>query len=46
MLIVRCTAKLLGRLEARPEQEPPPSTTRLGDWYATILRTWTSSTWR
>lgn len=37
MLIVRCTAKLLGRLRALPEPSSAPSTTRLGDWYATIL---------
>ena len=37
MLIVRCTAKLLGRLKARPGPAPAQSTTRLGDWYATIL---------
>lgn len=37
MLIVRCTAKLLSRLHADPASAPPPSTTRLGDWYATIL---------
>ena len=37
MLIVRCTAKLLGKLKARREPAPAPSTTRLGDWYATIL---------
>ena len=37
MLILRCTAKLLSRLKAPVATAPPPSTTRLGDWYATIL---------
>ena len=37
MLIVRCTAKLLARLKVRPEPCSAPSTSRLGDWYATIL---------
>ena len=38
MLIVRCTAKLLGKLKVQPEPAfSPPATTRLGDWYATIL---------
>jgi len=37
MLVVRCTAKLLARLKAKPVKEPPPSTTLLGDWYATVL---------
>jgi hypothetical protein len=37
MLTVRCTAKLLKRLPGDPLADPPPSTTRLGDWYATIL---------
>ncbi len=37
MLVVRCTAKLLSRLKAKPGSNPPPSTTVLGDWYATVL---------
>lgn len=37
MLIVRCTAKLLDRLKIRPLVSPGPSSTALGDWYATIL---------
>src|SRR5262245_41672496 len=37
MFTVRCTAKLLSRLKVRPEPTPAASTTRLGDWYATIL---------
>jgi hypothetical protein len=38
MLALRCTAKLLAKLgiDKRPG-DPLPSTTRLGDWYATIL---------
>ena len=34
---LRCTAKLLKRLETRPNPSPPSSTTRLGDWYANLL---------
>ncbi len=37
MLTVRCTAKLLKRLHAEPVATPVPSSTRLGEWYATIL---------
>jgi hypothetical protein len=37
MLIVRCTAKLLARLKVRPLASSAPSSTVLGDWYATIL---------
>ena len=39
MLTVRCTAKLLRRLKACPASSPASSSTRLGDWYATFLRT-------
>ena len=37
MLTVRCTAKLLSRVKVQPDSVPATSTTRLGDWYATIL---------
>ena len=37
MLILRCTAKMLGRLKVRPAAASSPSTTALGNWYATIL---------
>ena len=37
MLVVRCTAKLLSRLKVRSTAPSGPSTTALGDWYATIL---------
>lgn len=37
VLTLRCTAKVLKRLRVQPEPSPPPSTTRLGDWYANIL---------
>jgi hypothetical protein len=37
MLIVRCTEKLLRGLKVKPAPAPPRSTTRLADWYATIL---------
>jgi hypothetical protein len=40
MLTVRCTAKLLKRLPGEPAADPAPSTTRLGEWYATILVEW------
>jgi hypothetical protein len=38
MIVLRCTQKLLVRL--KPFGDPPPVeyTTRLGDWYANILR--------
>jgi uncharacterized protein DUF6933 len=39
MLVVRCTAKLLRRLNAEPDVTSARSTTRLGDWYATVLPT-------
>lgn len=47
MLIVRATMdvlKALHRGETRPAAEPPPSTTALGDWYATLVRV-RHSTW-
>ena len=37
MLTVRCTAKLLRRLKVAPPASGEASSTRLGDWYATIL---------
>jgi hypothetical protein len=38
MLALRCTSKLLAKIGIhRRPPEPPPSTTALGDWYATIL---------
>jgi hypothetical protein len=36
---LRCTAKLLRRLNARPEAVAVPPSTRLGDWYAHLLST-------
>jgi hypothetical protein len=33
VLVIRCTRKLLDRVGS-PVADPPPSTTRLGDWYA------------
>jgi hypothetical protein len=36
MLVLRCTQKLLSRL-GPPVDDPPPSTTALGDWYARPL---------
>lgn len=37
MLTLRCTKKLLTRLGVKPDLTPPPSTTKLGDWYADVL---------
>lgn len=34
---LRCTKKLLTRIDVKPEEEPPVSTTTLGDWFANIL---------
>jgi hypothetical protein len=39
VIVVRCTAKLLGRLPARSDSPDALSTSRLGDWYATLIRT-------
>jgi hypothetical protein len=39
MLVLRCTRKLLDRLRLEPATTELPSTTVLGDWYATILIT-------
>jgi len=33
MVVLRCTRKLLARV-GPPSEDPPPSTTALGDWYA------------
>lgn len=37
MLTLRCTKKLLTRMKVKPDLQPPPSTTKLGDWYADVL---------
>ena len=37
MLVIRCTAKLRRRLSSQQMVDVARSTTRLGDWYATIL---------
>ena len=37
MFTLRCTAKLLRRLRATPGVDLEPPTTRLGDWYATLV---------
>jgi len=39
VIVVRCTAKLLERLPARSGPPVTLSTSRLGDWYATLIRT-------
>ena len=37
MFTLRCTKKLLTRLGVKPDPRPPPSTTKLGDWYSDVL---------
>jgi hypothetical protein len=37
LFTLRCTKKLLTRLKVKPDPRPPPSTTKLGDWYADVL---------
>ena len=37
MVVLRATTPLLRHLPLAPAPAPPPSTTRLGDWYATRL---------
>ncbi len=37
MFTLRCTKKLLDRMRVKPDPRPPPSTTKLGDWYADTL---------
>ena len=37
MLTLRCTQRLLTRLKHKAATDAPPSTTRLGDWYANLL---------
>lgn len=39
VIVVRCTAKLLGRLSVPSDRSDAGSTSRLGDWYATLIRT-------
>ena len=38
MVVLRCTQKLLVRLKQTGDPQAVESTTRLGDWYGTILR--------
>jgi hypothetical protein len=38
VFVLRCTQKLLDRLNATPEPEPAPPDTVLGDWYANLIR--------
>ncbi len=37
MFALRCTAKLLNHLKAKPAAGPAPPTMRLGDWYANLV---------
>ena len=37
MVVLRCTQKLLRRLRKRPVAKGPSSSTRLGDWYASVI---------
>ncbi|GCL66096.1 hypothetical protein AQPW35_51770 [Rubrivivax pictus] len=38
VFVLRCTQKLLDRLNATPDPEPTPTDTVLGDWYANLIR--------
>lgn len=38
MFVLRCTEKLLDRLNVTPGPDPAPSDTVLGDWYANLVR--------
>lgn len=38
MFVLRCTQKLLDRLNSAPDPEPAPPDTVLGDWYANLIR--------
>ncbi|MGQ3053088.1 MAG: DUF6933 domain-containing protein [Roseateles sp.] len=38
MFVLRCTQKLLTRLNCTPDSEPPLTDTALGDWYANLIR--------
>jgi hypothetical protein len=38
MGVFRCTQKLLKAMKVRPVSEPVPSTSRLGDWTANLVR--------
>lgn len=38
MIVVRCTAKLFGKLGTKAPASSAASSNRLGDWYATLLR--------
>ena len=38
MFVLRCTQKLLDRLNATPDSDPAPADTVLGDWYANLIR--------
>lgn len=38
VFVLRCTQKLLDRLNATPVPEAAPSDTVLGDWYANLIR--------
>jgi hypothetical protein len=38
LFALRCTQKLLDRLNVAPDPEPAPPVTVLGDWYANLLR--------
>ena len=38
MFVLRCTQKLLDRLNSTPDPEAAPPDTVLGDWYANLIR--------
>jgi hypothetical protein len=43
VLTLRCTRRLLARLDSEPITEDAAPTTRLGDWYANLLVRWSWS---
>lgn len=38
VFVLRCTQKLLDRLNSTPDPQPSPTDTVLGDWYANLIR--------
>jgi len=38
MTVLRCTAKLLKAMKAKPVSDPAPATNRLGEWTANLIR--------
>ena len=38
MTVLRCGAKLLRAMKAKPEADPAPASNRLGEWTANLVR--------